>query len=594
MGLLARATSVAGFAVFAWWMVRLVSVAIKLFYPTTNIPILNEQPPVRPGATVHRLAWQEPMEYHASVYVSTMSTFAFEPQQFIDTAQRIWHSGPNTLSQRYPKFARQQVQINLPESVRTENGTQLYAYLAVQRANGQKKPFIDFEDEFAVFAKAPLTSMRQRVVDRKHSLLKGQTDDQALLPEAQEGPWVPHGKTRLQWEIVLEDNRFYDWRIPLDLAPHLRVLKESEDLDRPYTPLAWENPLAAYAKYWIPLTNQSTISTSTPLDATVLSVDLALSGVTLGWFRLCNYADQGMRELASPRSFIKYSAADMDSLREMVYEVNPTMLGITMAAMALHMLFEFLAYKEDVSFWSNKSGESLSGISRSSMLMAFASAWISLWYMWDRRKETNIVVLFGAGAGALVELWKLTKVLALKDLVPFKSKTYTAASKQISKKAKAKAKAKSTTDSEAELRSKVQHEVDQQTAWYMTRVCLPLLVLYALFSLLYRRHDSYLSWFLHVSLTTVYSLEFIQMWPQLLINHKLQTVEMLPLTAFLYRFLLTFIDDLYALVVPMPLIERIGTLRDDAVFVVLCYQWLKFPKRQNQNPPQADSDKKNN
>ncbi|KAJ2843701.1 hypothetical protein GGI22_007121 [Coemansia erecta] len=71
------------------------------------------------------------------------------------------------------------------------------------------------------------------------------------------------------------------------------------------------------------------------------------------------------------------------------------------------------------------------------------------------------------------------------------------------------------------------------------------------------------------------------MWPQLLINHRLRTVDMLPLTAFLYRFLTTFIDDLYALVVPMPLLERIGTLRDDLVFVVLCYQWYKFPRRKD-------------
>ncbi|KAJ2746996.1 biotin holocarboxylase synthetase [Coemansia sp. BCRC 34301] len=385
------------------------------------------------------------------------------------------------------------------------------------------------------------------------------------------GPWVLHGKTRLSWEVVLEDHKFPEWSFPLDLAPYLRVGKKRGRKQRPYIPLVWENPIAARAKHWVPLTNQASVSQDVPLDAATIEVDVSLSGVILGWFRLCNYAHQGLSELSSPRALIRHSESDVDNLREMVYEVNPTMLGITIVAMTFHMLFEFLAYKEDVSFWSGKNKANLQGISRSSMLMSFVSSFISLFYLYDRRKDTNIVVLVGAAAGALVEAWKLTKVLSIGDLLlllPFA---------RAAKKPLPKDPVEESSD--AVLRNKVQREVDQQMAWYMVRVCVPAMIAYAAFSLVFLTHSSYVSWFLHVSLASVYSLEFIQMWPQLLINHKLKTVDMLPLTAFLYRFLLTFIDDLYALVVPMPLIERIGTLRDDVVFIVLCYQWIKFPRR---------------
>ncbi|KAJ1672792.1 hypothetical protein EV182_006493 [Spiromyces aspiralis] len=105
------------------------------------------------------------------------------------------------------------------------------------------------------------------------------------------------------------------------------------------------------------------------------------------------------------------------------------------------------------------------------------------------------------------------------------------------------------------------------------------MVAYAAFSLMYMKHKSAFSWFVHVLLATIYLLEFVQMWPQLIINHKLKTVDTLPLSAFCYRFLTTFIDDLFALVIPMPLLTRLGTFRDDIVFLVLCWQWWAYPKR---------------
>ncbi|KAJ1818628.1 Cleft lip and palate associated transmembrane protein 1 [Coemansia sp. RSA 2675] len=569
MGLASKAVSLLAFGAFGWYLTRIALVALQLFYPTLHVPVLKPHVPLPPGTTFHTMAWQEPFRYEAAMYVSTMESFLPQSELFFNSSERIWHVGPESLSQRRARFDSR-LSITLPESVRAENGTALYAFLFVQRA-GLMNPHPDLADEFVAYARAVLTSVRPRLVERKHALLGESSEEvedreqnNALL---EAGPWVPHGKTRLSWEIVLEDHKFPEWSFPLDLAPFIRVSKYRGRKERPYIPLLWENPIAARAKHWTPLTNRTQISQDTPLDAKSIDVDVSLSGVILGWFRLCNYAHQGLSELSSPRALIRHSESDVDNLREMVYEVNPTMLAITIVAMTFHMLFEFLAYKEDVSFWSGKSESNLQGISRSSMLMKFASSWISFFYLYDRRKDTNIVVLLGACAGALVEAWKLTKVLSFRDFLPF-----------------ARTKAIATVDSkkksaDAVLRDQVQREVDQQTAWYMVRVCIPAMIAYAAFSLAFLRHESYVSWFLHVSLASVYTLEFIQMWPQLLINHKLKTVDMLPLTAFLYRFLLTFIDDLYALVVPMPLIERIGTLRDDVVFVVLCYQWYKFPRR---------------
>lgn len=55
---------------------------------------------------------------------------------------------------------------------------------------------------------------------------------------------------------------------------------------------------------------------------------------------------------------------------------------------------------------------------------------------------------------------------------------------------------------------------------------------------------------------------FITMTPQLFINYKLKSVAHLPWRMLTYKALNTFIDDLFAFVIKMPVMYRIGCLRD--------------------------------
>lgn len=52
------------------------------------------------------------------------------------------------------------------------------------------------------------------------------------------------------------------------------------------------------------------------------------------------------------------------------------------------------------------------------------------------------------------------------------------------------------------------------------------------------------------------------MTPQLFINYKLKSVAHLPWRMLTYKALNTFIDDLFAFVIKMPVMYRIGCLRD--------------------------------
>ena len=53
---------------------------------------------------------------------------------------------------------------------------------------------------------------------------------------------------------------------------------------------------------------------------------------------------------------------------------------------------------------------------------------------------------------------------------------------------------------------------------------------------------------------------------------KLESVSSMPWTYLSYRFINTFIDDLFAFVIKMPTMHRISVFRDDLVFLVYLYQ----------------------
>ena len=63
-------------------------------------------------------------------------------------------------------------------------------------------------------------------------------------------------------------------------------------------------------------------------------------------------------------------------------------------------------------------------------------------------------------------------------------------------------------------------------------------------------------------LSCFHLLGFITMTPQLFINYKLKSVAHLPWRMLTYKALNTFIDDMFAFVIKMPTMYRIGCFRD--------------------------------
>ena len=110
-----------------------------------------------------------------------------------------------------------------------------------------------------------------------------------------------------------------------------------------------------------------------------------------------------------------------------------------------------------------------------------------------------------------------------------------------------------------------------------TYLLLPLVLGYTVHTLINEEHSGWWGWFITSASAVVYAVGFVLMTPQLFLNYKLKSVAHLPWRVLGYRFVNTFIDDLFAMIIRMPTMARISCFRDDVVFVIYLWQRYLYP-----------------
>lgn len=163
--------------------------------------------------------------------------------------------------------------------------------------------------------------------------------------------------------------------------------------------------------------------------------------------------------------------------------------------------------------------------------------------------------------GILLEFWKITTVVNVRirpadSIIPYRI-----------------AFEDKHVLSETEEKTK---EYDAVAFKYLYMIAVPLLFAYAGYSLYYDTHKSWYSFVITTLVGSVYAYGFLMMVPSLYINYRLKSVAHLPAKAMTYKFLNTFIDDLFAFTIKMPTLHRLATLRDDLIFFVYLYQSWKY------------------
>jgi hypothetical protein len=135
---------------------------------------------------------------------------------------------------------------------------------------------------------------------------------------------------------------------------------------------------------------------------------------------------------------------------------------------------------------------------------------------------------------------------------------------------------------ESQVENKLDNDHDATAEYDMIAVkhgwlCLfPLVLGLPVYYLKFYQYKSWYSWLVSSLVDFIYLFGFLSLTPQIYINYRLKSVAHLPMKSFMYKIFNTFIDDIFAFVVKMPLKHKIMTLRDDLIFIFFVYQWFIY------------------
>ncbi|ETN63976.1 hypothetical protein AND_004296 [Anopheles darlingi] len=275
-----------------------------------------------------------------------------------------------------------------------------------------------------------------------------------------------------------------------------------------------------------------------------------------------------------------FSEKDIDEVKSIFSDTNVYLLCGTIVISSVHLLIDFLSFKNDILFWKRK--RHYAGLSLRSTLWRTFSHIIIFLYLLD--EETSLLILIPTGIGTLIEMWKAKKILKLDISLRGGIRVQSAPDSNDERASAIKTEERNTL------------ELDREAMQYLSYVLYPLCIGGAIYSLLYLPHKSWYSWTISSMANGVYAFGFLFMLPQLFINYKLKSVAALPWRVFMYKAFNTFIDDVFAFIITMPTAHRFACFRDDIVFLVYLYQRWLYPvdKTRIDEDERALLDKSNN
>ena len=165
-------------------------------------------------------------------------------------------------------------------------------------------------------------------------------------------------------------------------------------------------------------------------------------------------------------------------------------------------------------------------------------------YVFDQ--DTNTVIRISTIVGLGIEIWKVTKVQDVS--FDFENKVFGLIPRL-------------KLDDKKDYEDSGTKEFDRMAFRYLGMALFPLAFCYCIYSVIYNEHKGWYSFILGSMYGFLLTFGFIMMTPQLFINYKLKSVAHLPWRMMTYKALNTFIDDIFAFVIKMPTMYRIGCFR---------------------------------
>jgi hypothetical protein len=229
-----------------------------------------------------------------------------------------------------------------------------------------------------------------------------------------------------------------------------------------------------------------------------------------------------------------FDQSDIDDLRRLIADTNVMLLGITVLASALHLLFEFLTFKNEVSFWRNNTD--LTGLSVRSLFLDMIGQVVIVLFLIE--KNSSLLMTVPSAIGCLIALWKcqcaagfaFSRVTPedrsqppswwniIPGMVGYKLR---AMRLEVSRSSSGSGNSDGIGDSKTRVAKDGQdlqaltNECDILATKKLGTVLLPLVLAYTLYSLINEEHSGWYSWLITSASSAVYALGFALMTPQL-------------------------------------------------------------------------------
>jgi len=497
------------------------------------------------------------MSFDLYVYISEQPEFGEfkNPDSLVWVERGLvygdWEGGPN----KDGTFVKQ-TQIVASEAMKNNGSVYLHAFVVREGkspdpADGKGK----FSKKWTIYKSHQMNKFKRKNYQKTVNLLTGdtsQSEEDQEKAKTMKYEIISHWHPNLTLNIVADHTPWVPGQVPPPLDEFVEFTVNLQQ----YKPIVWLND------YW------NLNREYQPINSTTTSLNLTLTFQPLTMFKWQMYSAQAMKNRFNVLGNLmgEEEDQDQDSVKEAFLETNIYLLVLTFVVSIVHSVFEFLAFKNDIQFWNNR--KSLEGLSVRSVFFNVFQSLIVLLYVLDN--DTNTVVRISCCVGLCIELWKITKVtnvsfdtqnliLGIIPRIAFQEK--------------------------GDYDTSGTKEFDRMAFRYLGLALFPLAFCYCIYSVLYNEHKGWYSFILGSCYGFLLTFGFIMMTPQLFINYKMKSVAHLPWRMMTYKALNTFIDDIFAFVIKMPTMYRIGCFRDDIVFFIMLYQryiYREDPSRLNE------------
>ena len=260
------------------------------------------------------------------------------------------------------------------------NGT-MFAHMFITKAGASPDPQHGSYDRLATTSNSfDLVGFSERLKPRGlYNLLTGEpapweTELRRGLAEAaaagRSAEFVPYWKPKLHLQLLVDTESYELGKMPPLLHSYLhhhRLMSGHR-----FRPLIYVNELTTMKSHWV------AINASKPLPGGGLPLTISYTPLPTRRFQWMVNLQHSFK---MNEETLGISEKESEDLRGMFVHTNPLLLYTTVAVSAVHLLFDVLAFKNDVSFWS--SVDSMEGLSSRTLLLNQGMEFIILLYLFE-------------------------------------------------------------------------------------------------------------------------------------------------------------------------------------------------------------------